>query len=107
MTLGEKQRKFTHMTALLILHAEQLGFRLTCGDAYRDSRCDYGHPNSLHRKRLAMDWNLFKLVRGRWRFQTSTEAHRPLGEYWESIGGSWGGRFNDGNHYSLEHGGVR
>ena len=30
-----------------------------------------------------------------------------LGEYWESIGGSWGGRFNDGNHYSLEHNGVK
>ncbi|HBJ0947911.1 TPA: M15 family metallopeptidase, partial [Escherichia coli] len=32
------------------------------------------------------------------------------GEYWESLGGSWGGRFKsrpDGNHFSLEHNGVR
>ena len=28
-----------------------------------------------------------------------TEDHEPLGEWWESIGGVWGGRFNDGNHY--------
>jgi hypothetical protein len=27
--------------------------------------------------------------------------------FWESIGGSWGGRFNDGNHYSLEHRGMK
>ena len=48
---------------------------------------------------------------------TSTEDHRPLGEWWESQGGSWGGRFqesapgkgdgNDGNHYSSEHNGCR
>jgi hypothetical protein len=30
-----------------------------------------------------------------------------LGLKWESMGGSWGGRFNDGNHYSLEHEGRR
>jgi len=30
-----------------------------------------------------------------------------LGEYWESIGGSWGGRFGDGNHYSLKYKGRR
>lgn len=30
-----------------------------------------------------------------------------IGEYWESIGGAWGGRFNDGNHYSLGHGGRK
>jgi len=30
-----------------------------------------------------------------------------LGLYWESIGGSWGGRFGDGNHFSLEHEGRR
>ncbi|HAO1973206.1 TPA: M15 family peptidase, partial [Escherichia coli] len=31
------------------------------------------------------------------------------GEYWESIGGTWGGRFSraDGNHFSLEHNGVK
>jgi hypothetical protein len=37
----------------------------------------------------------------------STEAHTPLGEQWEKMGGTWGGRFNDGNHYSLEHEGKK
>ncbi len=97
--LRQKQSKFAHMTALLILHAEQLGYELTFGEAER--------PGSklLHGKRLAIDLNLFK--NGRW--LTKTKQHLPLGLYWESIGGTWGGRFKkpDGNHYSLEHNGVK
>ncbi len=110
MTLGEKQRRFTGMVARLILHAEQLGFRVTFGDVYRDPRCDYGHRKSLHRKRLAVDLNLFEKRAGKWVYLTSTKSHRPLGLFWESIGGTWGGRFRpnpDGNHYSLAHGGVK
>ena len=100
MTLRQKQSRFAHMTALLILHAEQLGYEITLGDAYATT----GHmERSLHYKRLAIDLNLFR----NGRYLTSTESHTPLGEYWESIGGSWGGRFNDGNHYSLEHNGRR
>ena len=30
-----------------------------------------------------------------------------LGEWWESQGGTWGGRFRDGNHYGLEHDGAK
>lgn len=91
------------MIALLVLHAEQLGFQLTYGDAFRDPRVQHGHKNSLHRKRLAVDFNLF--LDGTW--LTRTEDHLPLGEYWESIGGTWGGRFEDGNHYSLAHEGMK
>jgi len=53
-----------------------------------------------------VDFNLF--INGR--YQDKSEAYLPLGEYWESLGGSWGGRFKsnpDGNHFSLEHNGVR
>jgi len=103
MTLGQKQRRFTHMIALLILHAEQLGYELTFGDAYRSSKVKYGHRNSLHRKRLAIDLNLFRDGE----YLTRTTDHQRLGEYWESIGGTWGGRFNDGNHYSIRHGGMK
>ena len=91
------------MVASLIQFAYLKGFELTFGDAYRDPRVSHGHKNSLHRKRLAIDLNLFKY--GKW--LTSTEDHRPLGEYFESIGGTWGGRFEDGNHYSLEHDGMK
>ena len=49
--------------------------------------------------------NLNLFVDGVW--LQSTEAHRELGEWWESVGGSWGGRFGDGNHYSLAHEGRK
>lgn len=111
MTLGSKQRKFTLMIAQLIQWAYEQGYELTVGDAYRDPRLHgqvgeskgYGSDVSLHKQRLAMDLNLFKDGK----FLTSTEDHKPLGEKWESMGGSWGGRFNDGNHYSLEHEGRK
>ncbi|MGL5281922.1 MAG: M15 family metallopeptidase [Plesiomonas shigelloides] len=112
-TLGQKQRRFTRMTADLITFAYANGYELTVGDAYRDPRLHgdmgvkkgYGHASSNHKQRLAIDFNLFKDGK----FLTSTEDHRPLGEFWESIGGSWGGRFKspDGNHYSIEHNGVK
>ena len=91
------------MVAKLITFATENDYELTFGDAYRDDRCGYGHSTSLHRKRLAVDFNLFR----EGRFLRTTEDHAPLGHYWESLGGSWGGRFNDGNHYSLEHQGMR
>jgi hypothetical protein len=101
--LLEKQQRFTQMIARLIYWARDNGYQLTFGDAFRDDRCAYGQPFSLHKKRLAVDFNLFKDGI----FLPTTEDHKPLGEFWESIGGSWGGRFKDGNHYSLEHEGFK
>ncbi|UNI71902.1 hypothetical protein [Aeromonas phage vB_ AhaP_PT2] len=110
-TLGQKQRRFVKMVSKLIDFAYANGYELTFGDAYRDPRLHgemgvkkgYGHSKSNHKIRLAVDFNLFKDGK----FLTSSEDHKPLGEYWESIGGTWGGRFNDGNHYSLEHNGTK
>jgi hypothetical protein len=103
MSLGADQRRFTLMLAQLITYAYDEGYELSVGDAFRDVSVPYGHPDSCHRKRLAMDLNLFK----EGKYMTDTKDHLPLGEYWESIGGSWGGRFNDGNHYSIEYKGMR
>ncbi|HFO5822228.1 TPA: M15 family metallopeptidase, partial [Escherichia coli] len=88
------------------------GYRLTFGEAYRtpeqaalNAKSGKGIRNSLHTLRLAVDFNLF--INGK--YQADTDAYRPLGEYWESIGGTWGGRFSraDGNHFSLEHNGMK
>lgn len=111
MSLGDKQRKFTRMVGLLIEWAYANGYELTVGDAYRDPRLHgamgeskgYGAASSCHKLRLAIDFNLFRDGV----FLQATEDHKLLGEYWESMGGSWGGRFKDGNHYSLEHEGKR
>lgn len=103
MKLYLKQARFLHMTQLLIAYAHMLGYELTYGDAKRPDDATYGQEHSLHKKRLALDLNLFKDGV----YLSSTEDHRVLGEFWEFIGGSWGGRFHDGNHYSLEHKGFR
>lgn len=68
--------------------------------------------HSKHQDRLAIDLNLF--IKGR--YITDPERYRPLGEFWECLGGRWGGRFGlqkndydtkigfDANHF--EHKGV-
>lgn len=103
------------MIGLLLNFAYVRGYGITFGDAYRDRRTfgvvgeakGYGAPSSLHKRRLAIDLNLFKKVDGEWVYQERTEDHRELGEFWQSIGGTWGGKFDDGNHYSLEHNGYK
>lgn len=114
MSLGEQQRRFTELVGRLIQWAYANGFELTFGDAYRspeqaalNAKTGAGISNSLHTKRLALDFNLF--VDGV--FKTDSEAHRPLGEYWKSLDQlcRWGGDFRkpDGNHYSMEFEGVK
>lgn len=95
MSLRRRQSEFARQVPRLIDYAYELGFEVTLGDAFRDSRCPYGSKSSKHKRRLAIDLNLF--LDGI--YLTRTEDHRKLGEYWESLGGIWGGRFNDGNHY--------
>lgn len=136
MTLGQKQRQFVRLVGELIAWAYAHGYELSWGEAKRsDEQAEInaigaagravliklirpvfpllaaklennrgsGIRNSLHELGLAVDFNLFRDGV----YLDATEAHRPLGEYWESIGGAWGGRFGDGNHYSLEHEGKR
>ena len=113
LTLGQKQRLFTKLQAQLVLWAYEQGYELTLGDAFRDERVhgamgvkkSYSSANSSHKERLAIDLNLFK----NGTYLTTTEAHKPLGEYWKSLHPlcRWGGDFStpDGNHYSMTHGG--
>jgi len=95
MSLRKKQTEFAGRVPHLIQKAFQLGYEVTLGDAYRDPRCPYGSKSSRHKSRLAIDLNLFKDGV----YLRKTSDHKELGEYWESLGGIWGGRFNDGNHY--------
>jgi hypothetical protein len=114
MTLGEKQRLFCSLVAKLIAFAYDIGYEMTFGEAYRtpeqaqaNAVKGTGISNSLHTKRLAIDLNLFynKVYLQR------TEEYEELGDYWKSLHPlcCWGGDFKkpDGNHFSLEHEGVR
>lgn len=110
MTLRQKQSLFALHVAHLILRAQEIGFEVTFGETYRSpeeaarlAALGKGISASLHTQRLAIDLNLFD----HGVYLSSTEAHRPLGEWWEKQHelARWGGRFKDGNHYSFAHGG--
>jgi hypothetical protein len=108
MTLRQKQSLFVVLVGRLIARATGLGYELTFGETYRSpeeaarlAKLGKGIKTSLHTQRLAIDLNLFRDGR----YLSSTESHRELGEWWERQHElcRWGGRFSDGNHYSLEH----
>lgn len=112
MTLGEKQELFMRLLPSLLLKAFELGFEVRGGDLFRDPRVHgemgvkvgYSAPSSCHKLKLAIDLNLFK----EGKFMQATSDHRELGLWWEQQHElcRWGGRYNDGNHYSLEHEGY-
>lgn len=103
-SLRARQTEFASKVPALINKAFELGYEVTLGDAYRDPRVHgnygerkaYGEAKSFHKLRLAIDLNLFKDGK----FITDETGHKQIGEWWESIGGTWGGRFHDPNHYS-------
>ena len=113
MGLGTEQKAFVHDMARLIEWAYDNGYELSLGDGYRDPRVfgmlgvkkGYGHKSSNHKRRLAVDFNLFKDGE----YCMASNDHRPLGEYWESLHphNRWGGRYDDGNHYERVYGGWR
>ena len=120
MDLMQKQGLFVVNLAKLILFADSKKYVLTFGEAYRppelaklyaeDGR---GVVNSLHTLRLAVDFNLF--INGI--YHTRSESFKPLGTYWKTLHelNRWGGDFKDskgrpkpdGNHFSMEHNGVK
>lgn len=110
-TLRQKQSRFALMAGQLILKADAMGYAVTFAEAYRtpeqaalNAKAGTGIKNSLHSLRLAIDLNIF---RKDGTYLTNGDDFKDLGEWWESIGGTWGGRFKDGNHFSLSHGGIK
>lgn len=117
-TLGDKQRQFTQLVAKLVLRAQELGYEVTLGEAWRSTECasyktkiyeeqGKGIARSLHTQRLAIDLNLFRSGK----FLTATADYATLGQWWEGRCNlcRWGGRFKreDGNHFSVEHEGIK
>jgi hypothetical protein len=105
MGLRHKQTEFAFLIAEHILWLREQGYEVTLGDAYRDrrshgewgTRIAYGNPFSNHKRRLALDINLFRDGK----FLSRTKDHEFSGTHWESLhlNNRWGGRYNDGNHY--------
>ena len=105
MKLSEQQQLHSLRVGLLLLYLPVLSantgkkYTVAIADAQSAPKNKPQHKRgSFHFKKLAIDFDLF--IDGV--YQRSTEAHRPLGEFWILIGGTWGGNFPkpDGNHYS-------
>lgn len=94
------------------------GYKLTYGDTYRDKRVhgewgeqkegSYSHKNSVHKLRLAVDFNLF--VDGAYIENGDHPAYQELGKFWKSLHtlARWGYDFpGDANHFSFEYWGAK
>jgi hypothetical protein len=115
VNLSRKQREFSRQICKLLRALDSMGYEVTLGEAWRPpetaafyAKDGRGIANSLHQIRLAFDLNL-------WRnnlYLTKTEDYHEAGILWESYSTDeyrccWGGRFGDGNHFSIEHNGVK
>jgi hypothetical protein len=96
--LGDKRKLFTRLLPRLIDKMVENGYEPMHGkDGLKHMK------NSLHYEGLAVDIDLTKDGV----YLADTKDHEPFGVFWESLGGSWGGRFKDGNHYSVEYQGRK
>ena len=105
MNLIEQQNLFLQDVQLLMAHAQELGYLLTFGEAYRTMEQQEIYlksgrsktMDSQHLKRMAIDFNIFKNGK-----LCTREEIKPLGDYWESInplnrwGGNWRGLVDAG-----------
>lgn len=109
--VGEKQELFGFLLAKLLLNIYHAGYSVRVGETYRTDAAWLATPRgrqgrrSAHQDKLAVDLNLMKDGV----YLDKTEDHQVFGEWWELQHPlcRWGGRFGDGNHYSLEHGGIK
>ena len=110
--LLNKQQQFSKMLSQFLIWLFANDYEVTFGEVKRtkeqaeeNASKNIGILKSLHLISLAVDLNLFK----NGQFLTDPNDYQLAGEYWESIGGSWGGRFKnvDADHFSLAYNGVR
>lgn len=98
--LFEKRAKFTRLLSILIEEMLECGYTPLLGkDGLKHK------VNSLHFEGLAADIDLFK----EGKYLQETSDHEQFGEFWESLDPEccWGGRFEDGNHYSIAYQGRK
>ena len=100
MKLSDQQKEFTLNIAKLILYAYDNNYTLSFGEAYRPQEMQVLYfkqgktktLNSLHKERLAVDFNIFLNGILTYNFMDI----KKLGVYWCSLSdfNVWGGDFN-------------
>ena len=132
MTPKERQVIFTKNIGILIAEIYKRGYECTFGEAYRTplqawvnalpsgSVLDATLPNqtvesypdpvggigiekSLHRRRLAIDLNLFKDGA----YLTDTESYKQFGMYWLTLHSENRWSEKDANHFSMTDGEIK
>lgn len=119
LTIREKRCLFTRLFAKLVVRCSELGYecaidqvKRTDKEAEENAEAGSGIVNSLHILGLAGDLLLYKDGK----YLTKSEDYEQFGIFWEGLHPlcRWGGRFKkggkpkpDGNHFSLEHNGVK
>jgi hypothetical protein len=107
MKLTSLQFIFSLNVSKLVAYMYMQGYTCSLGEAERTkemaelyAKKGVGIIDSLHRKRLAIDLNLFKGGD----YLPTTTAHMEFGAFWENLHPQnvWGGRWHDGNHYEME-----
>ena len=113
MTLSDKRQIFTRNLANLITWGFAQGYGLaldqvkrTQAEANANAESGVGIVHSLHIIGLAADILLYHPD-----YKTGSTDYKPLGDYWKTLDvlNRWGGDFSkpDGNHFSMEHNGVK
>ena len=102
-TLFDKQVQFGRMLPKLLDHINEQGFLYTVGQTVRCVHCEVGHINSLHKKGLAVDINLFGRDKT---YLQNGGAHELIHDFWDTLGGAERIK-GDLNHYSIEYKGMR
>ena len=92
------------MVSYLLKYCHEEGFVVTLGEAWRSpdeaarlARAGKGIVKSKHCCRLAIDICLFR----HGLYLEESKDYEKAGIYWETLGGTWGGRWSDGNHFEL------
>ena len=106
MTLGDKQRLLGELLVMLLTRMLGAGFQFRIAFAKRCEECPVGRPRSNHKSMLAIDIDLFDEDGN---YLSKTEDHEEFGKFWEGLHSlcRWGGRWDAGNHYSIEHKGMK
>lgn len=105
MSLGKDQETFSRLITKHLQWLFDNGYEVRLGDCYRDPRVHgeygekvgYGAAKSQHKKKLALDINLFKDGI----YLTTSDGHKESAIHWESLNKHCrsGIRYSDSNHY--------
>ncbi|HZX36531.1 MAG TPA: M15 family metallopeptidase [Thermodesulfobacteriota bacterium] len=103
MTLREKQTAFAAMLGKLLCKAPELGTPVLILEMHRSLETQKAYVargasktlNSKHLEGLAVDLVFLEDLKDDGKINYSPEKYKSLGEYWENLGGRWGGRFGD------------